>query len=250
MQKKGKIESVKYQVGICDDEEYQIKLNGLYLKEIASKNNWDMECRGFKSGTHVLKYLETKHLDLLFLDIDLGEESGIHIAAQIAAKYPKVVVIFVTGHREFTGEAFEVEAMGYLVKPYDIKKMESILKKARLQVSAIQKQDDNKEIVITDENIKKKVKVQEILYIERQLSKTIIYTEKQSYKVYETISSLYDRLGDGFLRINQGEVISLKEISEIRGNLVILKNGNEMSIGRTYRQEVIAKYFGPNGTSK
>ena len=39
MQKKGKIESVKYQVGICDDEEYQIKLNGLYLKEIASKNN-------------------------------------------------------------------------------------------------------------------------------------------------------------------------------------------------------------------
>lgn len=238
-----------YQVGICDDEEYQIKLNGLYLKELASKNNWEMEYHGFKSGSQVLRYLAQKHLDLLFLDIDLGEESGIQIAAQIAARYPEVVVVFVTGHREFTGEAFEVEAMGYLVKPYDIKKMESILRKARLQVSAIQTQDDNKEIVITDENLKKKINIKEIRYIQRQLSKSVIYTEKKAYNVYETITSLYERLGNGFLRINQGEVSNINEISEIRGNMVILKNGMEMSIGRTYRKEVLTKYFGTDANS-
>lgn len=233
-----------YQIGICDDEEYQIKLNGLYLKELASQNMWSMEYHGFKRASHVVNYLKTKHLDILLLDIDLGEEdSGIALAAYLASKYPELVVVFVTGHREFTGEAFEVEAMGYLVKPYDIKKMERVFRKALLQVSALQNKEEDREIIITDENLKKKLHVKEVLYVQRQLSRSVIYTEKKCYNVYETITSLYERLGNDFLRINQGEVANIKEISEIRGNVVILKNGLEMSIGRTYRKDVIAKYF-------
>lgn len=240
-----------YQIGICDDEEYQIKLNGLYLKELASKNKWSMEYHGFKKGSHVVNYLKTKHLDILLLDIDLGEkDSGIALAAYLASKYPELVVVFVTGHREFTGEAFEVEAMGYLVKPYDIKKMESVLRRALLQVSALQNQEEDKEIIITDENLKKKLRVKEVLYVQRQLSRSVIYTEKKCYNVYETITSLYERLGNDFLRINQGEVANMKEILEIRGNVVILKNGLEMSIGRTYRKDVIAKYFKEDANNK
>lgn len=233
-----------YQIGLCDDEEYQIKLNGLYLKEIASKKRLDIECHGFKTGKQLLKYLSVKHLDILFLDIDLGEESGIELAALLAARFPELVVIFVTGHREFTGEAFEVEAMGYLVKPFDIKKMESILSKALLQVSGIQRNQEDKEIIITDENLKKKIHIGDILYIQRQQSKSMIHTGHRTYNVYETITSLYERLGEGFLRINQGEVVNIKEIKELNGNVVLLKNGLEMSIGRTYRKEVLAKYFG------
>lgn len=233
-----------YQIGICDDEEYQIKLNGLYLKELATQNNWDMEYHGFKKGSNVLKYMEKKPLDILFLDIDLGEESGIRMAAQLAARYPKLVVIFVTGHREFAGEAFEVEAMGYLVKPYDIKKMERILRKALLQVTALNNYGESKEIVITDENLKKKISIEEIKYIQRQLSKSVICTDKRSYNVYETITSLCERLGDGFLRVNQGEVVAIREIAEIKGNTVVLKNEMEMAIGRTYRKEVLDTYFG------
>lgn len=233
-----------YQIGLCDDEEYQIKLNGLYLKEIASKNSYDIKCHGFKTGRQVLKYLTVNPLDILFLDIDLGEESGIEVATKLAEKYPELVVIFVTGHREFTGEAFEVEAMGYLVKPFDIKKMESILSKALLQVSAIQKKQEEREIVITDENLKKKININDILYIQRQHSKCIIYTRHRTYNVYETLTSLYERLGEGFLRINQGEVSNMREILEIRSNVVVLKSGIQMSIGRTYRKEVLEKYFG------
>lgn len=233
-----------YQIGICDDEEYQIKLNGLYLKELATQNKWDMEYHGFKKGSNVLKYMEKKPLDILFLDIDLGEESGIQVAAQIAARYPKLVVIFVTGHREFAGEAFEVEAMGYLVKPYDIKKLERILCKAVLQVKALSNYGEPKEIVITDENLKKKIAIDEIKYIQRQLSRSVIYTDKRIYNVYETITSLCDRLGDGFLRVNQGEVVAIRKIAEIKGNTVVLKTGMEMAIGRTYRKEVLDTYFG------
>jgi DNA-binding LytR/AlgR family response regulator len=203
-----------------------------------------MEYHGFKSGANVLRYLEKKPLDILFLDIDLGEESGIQIAAQLALKYPKLIVIFVTGHREFAGDAFEVEAMGYLVKPYDIKKMESILKKALLQVTALNHFDEPREIVITDENLKKKVNLADIIYIERQAARSVIFTKDKVYNVYETLTSLLERLGEGFLRVNQGEVVAAREIAEIKGNDVYLKNGKLFSIGRTYRKELLDTYFG------
>ena len=127
--------------------------------------------------------------------------------------------------------------------------MESILSKALLQASAVKRSQEDKEIVITDENLKKKINIGDIMYIQRQQSKSIIYTKQRTYNVYETLTSLYERLGEGFLRINQGEVTSVKEIREIRGNVVVLKNGEEMSIGRTYRKEVMAKYFGKETNS-
>lgn len=235
---------MSYQVGFCDDEIYQIKVNNLFLKEIASKNRYEFECHGFQSGKQLRSYLTSHHLDLLFLDIDLGDETGIEIAAWVAQNYPDTITIFVTGHREFAEEAFEVEAMGYLVKPYDIKKMENVLKKVMNLLEKKPAEEPKAEIVITDENIKKKINCQDILYIERQQSKSIITTQQKEYQVYETITSLCERLGDSFIRVNQGEVVNSNMIKEIKGNIVYLKNGREMSIGRTYRKDVLAKYFG------
>ena len=129
----GKLE-MPYQIGLCDDENYQLKVNTLFLKEIASKNKYDLEYHEFTSGKQLRNYLETNNLDALFLDIDLGEETGIEIATWIARKYSHIITVFVTGHREFAVEAFEVDAVGYLVKPYDIKKMENVMKKVITQL--------------------------------------------------------------------------------------------------------------------
>lgn len=235
---------MSYQVAFCDDEVFQIKLNNLFLKEIASKNGYDFEYHGFQSGKALKNYLGSHHLDILFLDIDLGDETGIEVAAWVTRNYPDVITVFVTGHREFAEEAFEVEAMGYLVKPYDISKMENVLKKAMNLLQNNQKEKISTEIVITDENIKKKIDCRDILYIERQQSKSIIKTQQKEYQVYETMTSLCDRIGESFIRVNQGEVVNLNMIKEIKGNTVYLKNGMEMSIGRTYRKEVLEKYFG------
>lgn len=232
-----------YQVAFCDDEIYQVKVNNLFLKEIASKHGYDFECRGFKSGKQLRTYMMSNPLDLLFLDIDLGDETGIEIAAWVAQNYPDTIIIFVTGHREFAEEAFEVDAFGYLVKPYDIKKMESVLQKAMLQLEKKRVDEPNTEIVIIDENLKKKIDCKDILYIERQQSRSIIKTQQKEYKVYETITSLCERIGDSFIRVNQGEVVNSNMIKEIKGNIVYLKDGKEMSIGRTYRKDVLAKYF-------
>lgn len=234
---------MSYRIGICDDEIYQIKINNLYLKEIAKKNNYNFECYGFDSKLKVLKYLMTNQLDILFLDIELGVGSGLSLAAEISAKYPDIVIIFITGYREYANEAFEIEAMGYVVKPIEIKKLERILKKAISQVEGIKSQKVIKTLVITHENLKKKINQFEIIYIQRQQSKSVIFTQKNHYYVYETISSLFSRLDNSFMRVNQSEIVNIAEVSEIKNNCVILKNGISMPIGRTFRKDIINTYF-------
>jgi len=233
-----------YRIGICDDEIYQVKVNGLFLKEIAAKNDMDLEYHGFSNGTQLKKYLACKDLDILFMDIDLGDESGVELASQLSRQYPKMVIAFVTGHREFMEEAFEMDAMGYLVKPYEIHRMESVLKRSLLQVSAMQQDAEEPVIIVNDENLRKKIKCRDILYIQRQQCKSVIVTGQRQYCVYESLSALYERVGTGFLRVNQGEVVNVEYISSIESNSVKLKNGMEMSIGRTYRKEIMHRYFG------
>lgn len=235
---------MSYQIAFCDDEIYQIKVNSLFLKEIASKNGYDLEYHGFQSGKQLKAYLESNSLDVVFLDIDLGNETGIDVAAWLAKNHPDILTIFVTGHREFAEEAFEVEALGYLVKPFDIKKMENVMKKAMNHLENKQETQTNSELIIIDENIKKKIGCRDILYILRQQSKSVITTSEREYQVYEPLTSLCQRIGDSFIRVNQGEVVNCSMIKEIKGNTLYLKNGMEMSIGRTYKKEVLAKYFG------
>lgn len=233
-----------YQIGLCDDEIYQIKVNNLFLKEIASKNQYNLEYHGFQSGKQLRSYLGSNHLDVLFLDIDLGTENGIEIATWLSKNYPDIIIIFVTGYREFAVEAFEVEAVGYLVKPYDINKMINVMKRVMVQLEKKGIKEERHEIVITDENLKKKIDCRDIIYIERQQAKSVIKTRQREYQVYEAITSLCSRIGDSFIRVNQGMVVNTSLISEIRGKNLYLKNGMNISIGRTYRKEVMEKYFG------
>ncbi|OLA77333.1 MAG: hypothetical protein BHW45_02385 [Roseburia sp. CAG:197_41_10] len=169
-----------YQIGLCDDEIYQIKVNGLFLKEIAAKNDMDLE----------KKYLRDKELDILFMDIDLGNESGIKIASQLSRQYPKMVISFVTGHREFMEEAFDIDAMGYLVKPYEINRMERVLRRSILQVMALKQSVKEPEITVIDENLKKKIICKNIIYIQRQQYKSVVVTPQREYCVYEPIKAL------------------------------------------------------------
>ncbi|MBR3770365.1 MAG: LytTR family transcriptional regulator, partial [Lachnospiraceae bacterium] len=69
-------------------------------------------------------------------------------------------------------------------------------------------------------------------------------THEKEYQVYETITSLCERIGSGFIRVNQGEVVNAELIKEIKGNTIYLKDGKEMTIGRTYRKDVLSRYFG------
>ena len=141
-------------------------------------------------------------------------------------------------------EAFDIDAMGYLVKPYEINRMERVLCRSILQVMALKQSVKEPEITVIDENLKKKIICKNIIYIQRQQYKSMVVTPQREYCVYEPIKALYERVGAGFLRVNQSEVVNMDYINTIENNVVMLKNGMQMPVGRTYRKDVMLRYFG------
>lgn len=234
---------MKYKIGVCDDEMLHVKVNILYLQELAKRNGYEVSVCGFTKSNQVIQYLENERLDILFLDVDLGTDTGLMLATKIQKLYPKVLIVFITAHREYANEAFEVDAIGYLMKPLEEEKVEHVLKRAISQVTTLAEKDQLAEIVITEENVRKKIRENDIIYIQRELAKSVIHTDKKDYRIYETITSMCNRLSSNFIRVNQSEVVNVKKIEEIRDNNVYLDNGIMVSIGRTYRKNVLAHYF-------
>jgi DNA-binding LytR/AlgR family response regulator len=228
---------------VCDDESIALKMNCSYIEELSKKYRLDANITGFSGSDKVLEYSENNDIDMAFLDIDLKGINGISLASRLLKKNPRIITIFITGHREFAYEAFNVEAFGYLTKPVDSDRLERVFKKALLQMNDMNNRLQRIPLIITEDNVKKKISQQSIIYIERVGAQSIILTRNGKHSVYETITSLAGRLEGNFVQINQGMIVNLEEVQSIQGNQVIMKSEEIFIIGRTYSKEAKRKFL-------
>ena len=231
---------------VCDDESITLKINCTYIEELAKKYRVDANVIGFPDGDKVLNFMESNQIDIAFLDIDLKNSkvgNGIALAAKLYKKNPRVITIFVTGHREFAYDAFMVEAFSYLTKPVDQERLERIFKKAVVHITNVNSRLQRVPLLITESKVKRKINQSSILYIERVNSQSIIVTKAANYSVYETITSLSERLEENFVQINQSIIVNLEEVAQIQNYIVTMKTGEIFSVGRTYRKAVKTRYL-------
>lgn len=234
---------MKLNIAVCDDESITLKINCTYVEELSKKYKVDANVISFNSGEALLEYMADENVDIALLDIDMKGMNGIRTANMMGKKNPKVIIIFITGHKEYAYDAFTVEAFSFLAKPIDPERLERIFKKAILQVNDLNNRKLRSPLIITEDNIKKKINQSIILYIERMESRSIIVTKIARHNVYETITSLESRLEDNFIRINQGIIVNLTEIAAVQGNQVMMKSGESFPIGRTYVKQFKKTYL-------
>ncbi len=234
---------MKLNIAVCDDEAIALKINCTYVEELAKKYRVDANIIGFSTGKAVMEFLDNNFIDIAFLDIDLKGMSGIQLAFALLKKNPKVITIFITGYREFAYDAFMVEAFSFLMKPVDPERLERIFKKAVLQINYISSRKPRAPLIITEDNIKKKLNQNLINYFVREETQSVLVTRTSKHYVYETITSLIGRLEANFLRINQSVIVNLAEVASMKQNQTIMKSGEIFIIGRTYHKEVKKRYL-------
>ena len=182
-------------------------------------------------------------MDIAFLDIDMAGKNGIQTAYELKKRNRQLIIAFLTGHAEYALEAFEVEAAGYLVKPVNERKLKRLLVKSLKEAAAEQSRMKLSSLTVTDENIKKKIQQNKILYIEKNRNQSLIYTTEHIYCVYESMKSLAEKVDEFLWQINQGLIVNCSYIIKIEKGKVWLKNGLDYTIGRRYLKEVKGKYF-------
>lgn len=198
-----------------------------------------------ENAIEAMEILKTKEVDLMFLDIQMPQITGIDFLKSL--RNPPLV-IFTTAYAEYALEGFELDAVDYLLKPIALDRFMKSVNKAeeRLQLkkqnSTIEEIGDDYFFVKSDKKLIK-VNFSEIIYIEGLKDYVIIRMENSRVIALQTMKSLEDKLQTlHFRRVHRSYICNLDKIIAIDGNtLEVMEKGQIKSIpiGKNYRDELL-----------
>ena len=112
---------------LIDDEEIALNFNEIMLKELGG-----VEIVGkYTNPYSALEWLETAKVDVVFLDMEMGPVNGVALAETIRSKNRHIEILFVTAHAQYAIEAFDVDAVDYLLKPLNKKRLKKAIERTR-----------------------------------------------------------------------------------------------------------------------
>lgn len=201
-------------IAIIDDE----KPARSELRYLITKVIPNAEVIEASSGEDALKIISDKSFDLLCIDINLGDISGITLASTARKITPEAEIVFATAYNNYAEDAFDVEALDYLLKPFSEKKVKLMLDKYnRKQGKKVEGTDSllNKIPLNIDKSIVL-VDINSIVYIEAQNKTCIIHTIKKKYMENTPLKTFDEKLKtNGFFRIQKSFIVNTKYIIEI-----------------------------------
>lgn len=218
---------MKYKIAICDDEPDQLDLIASAVSAWSTQADYTCDVSMFASAESFLfAYEDNRSYDILLLDVEMQNITGIELAKRIRGDNSSAEIIFITSHFEFIGEGYEVDALHYLIKPISADKLTQVLNKAVKKLSA-----KPPSVVISCEGETVRLYEPDILYVESFLHYIVIHTKDQEYRIKESISVFEDKLSDTFYRIHRSYVVSLKYITRISRTSVMI-GGTELPLSR------------------
>lgn len=221
---------------IVDDEQHAIDILQHYIKQTPYLNL----VASFTNPLEALLLLGQQKMDLVFLDIQMPELSGIDFIKTI---HGKSKVILTTAYSEFALEGYELYVVDYLMKPIRQQRFLAAVQKAIEQIGVgkdaqSHPAEDDYIFVKTESKGKLlKINLADIDYIEAMKNYVVIYRSGQKIFVYTSMKELEERLpGKDFIRIHKSFIIPVTNITGIEGNMVRLKNVTaEILIGENYK---------------
>lgn len=234
-------------IAICDDKAEITMQMKEYLLSMKNMIESRMEIYVFNEADDFLYEIENGIIyDAVFMDIDLGKSNGIDLAKRIYDKYPATMIAFITGHRQYIHDVFDVQPCGFIDKPILKEKVEKVFK------NIVKKCDELPKLSYSVNGSLKCVMLREIAYLKsdgRKIILTGINIVDEFYGKMDEIDEKLQKLSSNFVRISQSYIINEKYIKEISYAEVVLNvNGNiiELSISQKYRVQVKKWYMEQN----
>lgn len=218
------------------------------------------------NGFQAVEMIRTKNPDLVFLDVQMPRMDGFAVLKAVGAgKMPQVV--FVTAYDQYAVRAFEVFALGYLLKPFGRKKFQKTLQRALDQIRLNRTSRDwsrtlnefleeirsegssANRIFVKSRNRLLPVRIREIDWIEAAGKYNILHVGAEEFVVRETLGSLEKKLPlRQFRRTHRSSIVNIDSIKEIQplfhgDSCIILKTGDKVTLSRSYRDK-FKDFFG------
>ena len=199
---------------IIDDEILAIKKIKRLLGELGYTNvemTTDID--------EAIESLKHRNFDIVFLDINMPQKSGLDAAIEINRIAPKCSIIFVTAYDEYALQAYSVGALDYIMKPVTKERLQSSVNRAieYIGISRIEEDQHFKILAKSQESIRM-INSYDIYYIEAQLNDTIAYTQTSTLYTGKRISELESLMlhGTKFVKVHRSYIVNIEKIDHFK----------------------------------
>lgn len=222
------------EIAICDDEK-EIREQ---LKRLVEERRPDVSLTCYASGEALLD--AGKRFDMVFLDIRMDGKDGIETARILRKADEDLLLIFITGLKEYVFDAFDVGAFHYLLKPISGEKFAQVFEAAARKVEKKHKQET---FLIRNRNRNVLLRKDHILYVESRMRKAEIHTCRGNYEIYGTMQALEKQLGGNFYRCHRGYLVNLAHVLEYTTDSITLTGGMKIFLSREKYNAFVRAYM-------
>ena len=231
-------------VVVVDDEPLALEILDGYLKRMAGIQSITL----FSNARQALHYLENKKTDVLLLDIQMPEITGIAFLEQLSEP---PLTIFTTAYRNYAYEGFELGVIDFLLKPISFPRFSTAFDKVR-DFLALKKQDTQlvpgeptPEFIFVKSGVNRiKLYFDQVTHIQGLKDYAIIHTTKEKIVIKGSVKMVQEMFPSSlFIRVHKSFLVLNKAIKLIERNRIVIGN-HQIPIGRIYREEVEKRIIG------
>lgn len=219
---------------IVDDSTVDAAILAEYLELIPEINI----VATFHSPQEAKQYAQVHKPEIILTDIEMPELSGIDLAKSLTYK---PIVVFLSNHRDFGSQSYEVDAFYYLCKPIAPEQIQIVLHKA---IKELGKQLDDDLLIIRSESQFVALQKSAILYLEAEDKLVKIHLQQaRQHLVWISLKAILEQLNDTkFIRIHRSFAVNTRFVNFVSNNEVIIGQ-KSLPLSEQYRQEMMDKFI-------
>lgn len=231
----------KYTCVVVDDDEICLSI----LSRFIQKTEDLVLVHSFSNAIDAYPILQKENIDVLFLDVEMPEMSGLELIRALPAS--QMQIILTTSREKYAVEAFELEVSDYIVKPVlyprFLKSVERIRKKNKEYEEMASVPNNDNQFFFVRSNYKiVKIDPKEILYVEALADYVIIVTIKEKHIVHFTMKGLEEKLVafKVFVRVHRSYIINVDHLKSVQ-DMGVMIGEKEIPLGRSYKQSFLER---------
>ncbi|GEN75826.1 LytR/AlgR family response regulator transcription factor [Chryseobacterium hagamense] len=219
---------------IVDDEPLAISLLESYVNKVPFLEL----VFATENPIEAMEYVQKSESDLIFLDIQMPELTGINFMKILGDKKKYILT---TAYSEYALEGYEHHIIDYLLKPIPFERFYKSALKAQERFATAESKEET-HFFVKSSGQQHRINFKDILYVESIRDYINIKTAEQEYIVLDTLKSMEQQLPKtSFIRIHKSFIINLHQISNVAGKKVTLVSGNEIPVGESYRMGLLTR---------
>lgn len=226
---------------IIDDEPLSVKLLESYAEKCADT----MLVQKFTNPIDALHFLETHMPDLILLDVQMPELTGIQF---IKILQKKCLIVLTTAYPEYAVNAFDLNVVDYLLKPIVYERFIQAISKVKEQLATQKKVVQSKALTdyffVKSEYKLLKVYFKDVLYFEGLRDYVAVHTKLCKLLTLQSMKSFEQNLPDSFVRVHKSYIINTDEITSVASNKLLMGK-TVIPIGSVYAQNIKEKFKQP-----